>query len=162
MIVSKIIKQQADKNFKEYEDNINKYYKNYSNNFDTECLTDYIYKFYIQADYASAHNNKYDTISLIHKYINNLYISYYNHYKRTDVKYIITKEIIDDVLLKDGKIEYSTVKYIIDKTGYDMHIEDFLKTSIESTKALPKFALWEVNKNNVYVFLAILLDYMLY
>lgn len=161
MIVSDLIKENADKNFKLYEDNINNYYNNYQRNFNTNCLTDYIYRFYIQADYSAAHEHKYDSITSIHKYINNLYSSYYNYYKKEGMKYIITKKIIDDILLKDNTIEYLTVKYIVDNTGYDKNIEDFLKASIESTKTLPKFALWEVNKNNVYVFLAILLDYIL-
>jgi len=161
MIVTDTVKEQADKNFILYESNIDKYYNNHKRNFNTECLTDYIYRFYIQADYASAHNNKYDSISSINNYINNLYYSYYNYYKKRGIKYIVTQKIIDDVLFKDNIIEYSTVKYLVDKTGYNKDIESFLQISLESTKGLPKFALWEVSKNDVYVFLAILLDYIM-
>lgn len=161
MILVDSIKEKADPNYKVYENNIIIYYGNQQTNFNTLNLTDYIYRFFIQADYASAHNHKYETIASIHNYINNLYNSYYNHYKKNDNKIIISQKIIDDVLFMDNTVEYSTTQFLVNKTGYNKDIEEFLKISIESTKPLPKFALWEVNKNNVYVFLAILLDHIL-
>lgn len=160
MIVTDLIKEKADVNYKIYEENINKYYNNHKRDFNTSCLKNYIYKFYIQPDYASAHNNKHDVICSIHNYIDNLYFSFYDNYKNNSTKCTVTKELIDDVLLKDNSIENSTVKYIIEKTGYNKNIEEFLKISMQSAKSLPKFALWDVNKNNVYIFLAVLIDHI--
>lgn len=161
MIVTDHIKEKADPNYILYENNIIKYYGNQHRNFNTHGLTEYIYRFFVQADYASAHNHKYDSITSIHNYINNIYIAYYNHYKKKGAKTIITQKIIDDVLFTDNTVEFATILFLVNKTGYDKDIEEFLRISIESAKPLPKFALWEDNKNNIYVFLAILVDHVL-
>jgi len=161
MIVLDKIKHVADPNYFIYENNIIKYYNDNERDYNTSCLKDYIYRFYVQPDYASAHNNKYEIICSIHDYVDKLFSSFYNHYKKKSMIHTVTRKLIDDILLEDTTISYTTIEYIIKNTGYNKSIEEFIKLSLESTKQLPKFALWEVNKIDVYVFLATLIDYVI-
>lgn len=157
MYLIESIKEKADLNYKSYENNIIIYY-NSKTLFGACSLSNYIYKFYIQSDYYSAHKNNVETISNINTYIQNLYQVYYNHYTKN--KYIaVSCDIIDKLLLEDNSIDYLSVQFIVNKTGFDKNIEDFLKISFETCKQLPKFALWKANKNNAYVFLAKLLEF---
>lgn len=161
MILLNKIKYNADINYDEYETKVEQYYQNKGMT-NMVSLTNYIYSFYIQRDYKAAHDWNSVVIKKIELYIKNLYIEYIKYYIEGFVSknFIITKEIINDYIMCYNS-HRKCIKYIIEISGYDLTINNFIETIFENNKNLPSFHLYDVDRKDVHICLAKLLDFII-
>lgn len=156
------IKYNADKNYDIYEEKIAKYYnsKNYKN---VKNLEDYIYSFYIQSHIAIIFINNLDNIFT---YIENLYLEYYYFYIKNIINdgrtYILTQEIIDKFLKVNYYKQHKTYNWIKNNSIINVPLDNYIKSIFIKKYNLPLYQYYgEIDRNDLYVFMAKMLDFII-
>ena len=159
-ILTNDIKTLSDHQYVLYESQIDKYYQ-HKHNYDNMSLTDYIFKFYIQLDYRGAFHYDSKKISDINKYVENLYVNYCNHYCKDDCREI-TKQMMDDLMIKNYMVKHRTINYILYNEGISkVNIKSFIESCFNDMKNLPPDSQWQIDRIDIYIFVSQFIDYFI-
>ena len=168
MFILNRIKFDADNRYDIYEKRISKYYYNEDDikRFQTQNLTEYIYKVLVQSHLTGVFYDTSISVCDVKKYIQNLYITYYNFYIKKHINdgknYIITKKKINEFTNQNSKLLIDT-EWIYSKTSVNIPLDEFITNVFKPVYSLPTFIRFSDKTviDDVFIYLAKLLDFII-
>lgn len=153
MLLEKI-KYDADESYQLYENTINK-----SHLKDARMLSEYILIIYQQTDLYGIYYPDNNALCIVYKYIQNLYISYYNHYVvKKKLEIIVTEELLQDFIDNGKSFNSYNHKYMLD-SELNVPFDTYIQYIFEKSKPLKKYNYYSTDLYDVYLYLAYFLEF---